>query len=136
MIIFKFRKIIHFIFFSLIFVQKSFCASYLVLAQPYLSAFPPCSVELLKTPNAFSPNGDGKNDRFCLEGWEQCVDEFNIMIFNRFGELLFESQQVDFCWDGIYKGQVIENGIYLFVIKAKSKEGDLFKRAGNITLIK
>ncbi len=135
MISFKFRKIIYFIFFSLIFVQKSFAVFHSVFS-PIFIHHPPCTIESLKTPNAFSPNGDGKNDRFCLEGWDQCVDEFEVMVFNRFGELLFESYAIDFCWDGYYKGQVLENGIYMFVIKAKTKEGEVFKRAGNITLIK
>ena len=132
---FKFRKYIHFLIFLCFIVQKlsAFQVSY--HAEFFLS-FPPCSKESLKTPNAFSPNNDGKNDSFCLEGWQACVKEFQVVIYNRYGEELFSSQDANFCWDGMYHGQVLENGIYLFVIRARMVDGEELKLSGNITLLK
>lgn len=136
MFLFKFRKYIHFLFFLFVFVQKSWAVEALPVYLHKTNAFPPCIADQLKTPNAFSPNNDGKNDRFCLEGWESCVSSFQVVIYNRFGEEVFASQSADFCWDGAYHGQVVDSGIYLFVIKATTNDGEIIKISGNITLIK
>jgi gliding motility-associated-like protein len=95
-----------------------------------------CGVDELVLPNAFSPNADGENDLYCLEGWETCVDTFEIFIFNRWGEIVFESRQSNFCWNGIYKGKYLESNVFVYVLKAKTKEGIEFKKSGNITLLR
>ena len=56
----------------------------------------------LYVPNAFTPNSDGTNDTFGAKG--DGIIEFNIQIFNRWGELVFESNDINKVWDGIYKG--------------------------------
>lgn len=93
-------------------------------------------VEALSMPNAFTPNGDGVNDEFCLQGWSGCVKTFRISIFSRWGEKIFESSTADFCWDGKFKGQAMESDVYLFRIEAHSLGGDYFTRSGELTLIR
>lgn len=91
----------------------------------------------LSVPNAFTPNGDHNNDEFCLQGWNECITNFNVMIFNRWGEKVFESVNSSFCWDGIYKGKLLDAAVFIYVITAKkfnSVEG--FTKKGNITLIR
>ena len=79
----------------------------------------PCSSNRnLGVPNAFSPNNDGINDQFCLDGWSDCVDAFEILIFDRWGEQVYESIDPDFCWDGIYKGRALDPAVFVYFIKA------------------
>lgn len=87
-------------------------------------------------PNAFTPNGDGINESFCLLGWDQCNESFHIMIFDRWGEKVFESTNPDFCWTGIYKGQFLTSDVYIYSITAHYKDGTEVNKKGNITLIR
>jgi gliding motility-associated-like protein len=88
------------------------------------------------TPNAFTPNGDGNNEMFCLKGWDVCNQEFEVMIFNRWGEKVFQSDDPKFCWDGKYKGKLLSSDVYVFHITATYK-GDIVRtKKGNITLIR
>lgn len=86
-------------------------------------------------PNAFTPNGDGENDRFCLRGWDLCIQDFSIMIYDRWGEMVFASPDPDFCWDGMYKGRMPATDVYVYLIKAHYTDGKELVRTGNITLI-
>ena len=79
----------------------------------------PCpSNRTMETPNAFSPNGDGVNDKFCLEGWDDCISDFEISIFDRWGSRLFQSKDPGFCWDGIYNGIMLDPAVFVYYIKA------------------
>lgn len=87
-------------------------------------------------PNAFTPNGDKVNDTFCLQGWDVCNAEFKIVIFDRWGERVFESTNPNFCWDGIYKGQLLSSDVYVYSVIAKYKDNTEVNKKGNITLIR
>lgn len=87
-------------------------------------------------PNAFTPNGDGVNDKFCLQGWDACNKEFNITIFNRWGEKVFESNDPSFCWDGVYKGQLLSSDVFVYSVTATYKDNSQEVKKGNITLIR
>ncbi|MCB9244918.1 MAG: gliding motility-associated C-terminal domain-containing protein [Flavobacteriales bacterium] len=71
-------------------------------------------------PSAFSPNGDGVNDLFSVP--TAGVTEFDIIIFNRWGEHLFRSSDKDFSWDGTYLGAPVQKGAYPYQIKYKGKK--------------
>jgi len=86
-------------------------------------------------PNAFTPNGDGHNDVFCLQGWTDCITNFSVLIFDRWGEKVFESTDPSFCWDGIYKGELMNSAVFVYLIKATKKKEQINKK-GNITLIR
>ncbi len=87
-------------------------------------------------PTAFTPNGDGNNDSFCLQGWDHCNDDFHIMIFDRWGEKVFESTDPNFCWNGIYKGQLLNADVFVYSVTAKYKDDTEVSKKGNITLIR
>ena len=91
----------------------------------------------LAVPNAFSPNADGVNDEFCLQGWDACIEDFTIIIFDRWGEKVFESKDPNFCWDGKNKGKQMGAGVFVYYIhtKYKNMNGSIEKR-GNISLIR
>ncbi|MBI1782610.1 MAG: gliding motility-associated C-terminal domain-containing protein, partial [Sphingobacteriales bacterium] len=85
-------------------------------------------------PNAFTPNGDGKNDCIRVKYWGPTL-EFEFNIYTRWGEKVFTSKNTDSCWDGTYKGVQQPLGVYVYYIKAKTACGDVFKK-GTITLIR
>ncbi|MBK7309704.1 MAG: gliding motility-associated C-terminal domain-containing protein [Sphingobacteriaceae bacterium] len=87
-------------------------------------------------PNAFTPNGDGINDSFCLKGWDACNAEFEILIYDRWGEKVFESSDPDFCWNGVYKGELLSSDVFIYNVVAKYKDDTEVKKKGNITLIR
>lgn len=68
-------------------------------------------------PNAFSPNNDGNNDVFQLFGDVGTISFLDMKVFNRWGELVFESSKHNFEWDGTYKGEIVPQGTYIYVAK-------------------
>lgn len=86
-------------------------------------------------PTAFSPNGDGNNDIIYVKGWG--IKELLIyQIYNRWGELIFESNNLEVGWDGTYKGQPQAMDTYIYVIKALGYNGQVIEKKGNITLLR
>ncbi len=68
-------------------------------------------------PNVFTPNGDGKNDCFNIPGLEKLSDCFELVIFNRWGNLVFKSDEHTDCWDGKSTGNILlPEGVYLYVV--------------------
>lgn len=90
----------------------------------------------LQVPNAFSPDGDGNNESFCLQGWDNCVSDFSFLIFNRWGEKVFSSNDTRFCWDGTYKGRALDAGVFVYVINATYSPTSIINKKGNITLLR
>ena len=93
-----------------------------------------CGAPLFNIPNAFTPNGDGINDRICFNTDE--ILEFHIAIFNRWGERVYKSDDPAECWDGTYRGNICMPGVYTYTCHIRchaDKEND-FK--GDITLIR
>jgi len=66
-------------------------------------------------PDAFSPNGDGRNDVFRAQGAD--ILTFDMKIFDRWGELLFESTALDKGWDGTRNGSPVSNDVYVYVVE-------------------
>lgn len=87
-------------------------------------------------PSAFSPNNDGINDEFCLKGWDKCVSNFSVGIYNRWGEKIYESEDAAFCWDGKFMGNPLNPAVYIYYIRATVKDIGEIVRKGNITLVK
>lgn len=86
-------------------------------------------------PNAFSPNGDGHNDLFFVGG--EGILSFDLMIFNRWGELLAQSNDPAYRWDGTKRaGQAVPEGVYVYRIKAVLNDGFVVDKGGTITLIR
>jgi gliding motility-associated-like protein len=89
------------------------------------------------TPNAFTPNADGNNDYFRFYGNTAGLKYINIMIFDRWGEKVFEADDPHFKWDGIYKGEPVPPGVYVYVMKLVFLNGHADKiHKGSITVIR
>jgi trimeric autotransporter adhesin len=85
-------------------------------------------------PNAFSPNGDGHNDVLKVNGI--CLQTMTFMIFNRWGEKVFETNDQSVGWDGTYKGDEMNTGVFVYRLEGKTYDGKAFSSKGNITLIR
>lgn len=73
-----------------------------------------CNCEIM-VPNAFSPNGDGINDRFCITRQSSCeLSGYSLVIFNRWGQVVFKSDNPSESWDGSAKGIQQETGTYFY----------------------
>lgn len=92
-------------------------------------------------PNAFSPSltgpggsGDGKNDIFLplIRG----ATEFEMFVFNRWGELLFESRDQEHGWDGYFNGRLCQQDVYVYKVSAVMVTGERIVRVGDINLIR
>ena len=75
----------------------------------------------LWVPDAFSPNGDGDNDVFKILG--KYIFGYHIVIFNRWGEKMYQSDNIDDSWDGNYQGSPCPNGYYYYRINATGTKG-------------
>ena len=70
----------------------------------------------LEIPNAFSNNGDGVNDFF--KPLNFCpLDNYSFTVFNRWGQVVFETSNPDEGWNGFYKGKRAQQGVYAYVIQ-------------------
>ena len=87
-------------------------------------------------PTGFSPNGDGSNDELCIYFNELCVSSFNIQLFDRWGELVYESNDIKFCWDGNYKGKALDNAVFAYKVKATTITNETIDKKGNTSLFK
>ncbi len=86
-------------------------------------------------PSAFTPNGDGINDFFGVKA--QGLKEFKMEIYNRWGEVVFSSDDINDLWDGTYEGKAITStDVYVYQVKAIGNNNDpLPEEKGKVTLI-
>lgn len=84
-------------------------------------------------PTAFSPNGDGINDVFCVYG--NCIAAMQLRVFDRWGSLVFESEDVKTCWNGLYHGIAVNAGVFIYDFSCTMKNGQSLKKHGNVTVV-
>tara|TARA_B100001057_G_C22674969_1_gene881432 strand:+ start:133 stop:609 length:477 start_codon:yes stop_codon:yes gene_type:complete len=86
-------------------------------------------------PNAFSPDGDGLNDVFNVTG--QGIIDFEMEIFNRWGQMVFKSYTLEDKWDGTFRGKDLPTGTYVYKIKIISYgENQKTVQSGTISLVR
>ena len=91
------------------------------------------STEGVFVPNVFSPNGDGTNDILYVRG--ENIQHLLFRIYNRWGELVFETEDKHIGWDGTYKGKILQAGVFAYHLNAILNNGHQITKSGNITLI-
>jgi gliding motility-associated-like protein len=89
---------------------------------------------ILFVPNIFTPNGDGVNDD--IRVYAKAVKFFYFRIFNRWGELVFYTEDINRPWDGTYKGKVVDPGVYVYQVKLGYLNGVTKDAQGSITVAK
>ncbi len=93
-------------------------------------------------PNAFSPNGDDLNDVWKVSSVSvynvigDKLRQFSMKVYNRWGTLVFESDDIQKGWDGTFEGQKVEAGVYVYIISATGMNAKNFNLSGNLTLIR
>lgn len=87
-------------------------------------------------PNAFSPNSNGTNEIFkpYFEGVNN--EDYELKVFNRWGELLFVSNDTELGWDGKYKGEYVMEGVYLYIVKVRTSRKIFRYFNGTMTLLR
>jgi gliding motility-associated-like protein len=95
-------------------------------------------------PTAFTPNADGPNggtynpfntDNDVFFPFASGIKEFHMMIFNRWGELIFETNDINIGWDGYYRGKLCQQDVYVWKAYAKFIDDTTINRVGDITLL-
>jgi gliding motility-associated-like protein len=95
-------------------------------------AFPKSTLYI---PSAFTPDGDGINDAFGVKG--KNIVSLKMKIYNRWGELVYETQKLNDTWDGTYNGSPINNtDVFVYKVNAVSVDGkNLPEENGTVTLV-
>ncbi len=88
-------------------------------------------------PNAFTPNGDGHNDRFRIVGLPpENISQFNLQIFNRWGQLVFSSHDILDSWDGTMLGGACPAGVYTWAIYYEDNKKAKISNRGSLMLVR
>ena len=92
---------------------------------------------ILYAPNTFTPDGDEFNQSWqvFMEGID--VSNFELKVFNRWGQLIFVSNDVSSYWDGTFNGQIVQSGVYTWTIKAKDAQNDaVYEYQGHVQILR
>lgn len=91
---------------------------------------------IVYVPNAFTPDGDDYNDEFMPIISGIIPESYEFMVFNRWGELIFNSQIPGTGWDGTYKGLMSQEDVYVWKLKVEDQVGEPHDYVGHVTLVK
>lgn len=90
--------------------------------------------EIVEVPSAFSPNGDGMNDLLHVLGLG--IVNVDFKIYNRYGQLVFESTDLEEGWDGTFQGEELNQGVFVYTVNYDLINGQSGEISGNVTLVK
>ena len=94
-----------------------------------------CDAKAVFVPNTFTPNGDGLNDKLFVRGGGLRGIEY-FRVFDRWGDLVFETHDINQGWDGSIKGQPGDIATYVYILKGVCSSGATVDMSGNVTLIR
>lgn len=87
-------------------------------------------------PNAFRPDSPLEENRVFLPGVVDNVTDYHLMIYNRWGQLLFESFNQNVGWDGYYQGTIAKQDVYIWRVEGTYSDGTPFVKVGDVTLLR
>lgn len=92
-------------------------------------------------PNVFSPNQDGLNDRLFINTGPEANNIQSFKLFNRWGEQLFERTNIppndaDFGWDGLYNGQALDPGVFVWMAEIEFIDGEVIVYSGDVAILR
>ncbi|MCC6600090.1 MAG: gliding motility-associated C-terminal domain-containing protein [Crocinitomicaceae bacterium] len=93
-----------------------------------------CGPPAIYVPNAFTPNKDGKNEKLFVRG--NNISKLYFVIYDRWGEKMFETESLHNGWDGMFKGREVDPDVYVYYIEANCIGGETYFDKGNITVIR
>ena len=89
---------------------------------------------IIDIPTGFTPNEDGINDILFVKGFG--ITNMNLLVFNRWGEVVFQTTDYKEGWNGIYHGKLQEMEVYIYTLTGSFADGVLFEKQGNVTLLR
>jgi len=95
-----------------------------------------CNEDSIIIPTAFTPNQDNINEQYYITDMLGIVTDYKLEIFNRLGQKVFKSFDINEKWDGVYKGKMLSPQVFDFYLELKCIGGKKLFKKGNITLIK
>lgn len=93
-----------------------------------------CDEPDIFVPNTFTPNGDGVNDVLFVRG--RHIERMEFMVFDRWGEKVFESTDPAIGWSGQYKGMLVDPAVFVYHLKAWCIDGQQYLTKGNVTVVR
>jgi len=99
----------------------------------YVSQIVVSPIAELFVPSAFTPNDDGLNDKFMVKG--HAVKSIDVYIFDRWGQKVCEFHTMDGYWDGYVNGELAPAGVYVYQIRAKGYDDNVFRKVGRVNLV-
>lgn len=128
---------------TLIATNEYLCADTFSLADPVIAE----GAGTIVFPNAFTPSFSGGEDGYyditannynndVFFPLHSGVEEYELLIFNRWGEIIFETKEVNRGWNGFYKGELCQQDVYVWKVRARFADGTEIQRAGDVTLIR
>ena len=85
-------------------------------------------------PNIFSPNGDSHNDEFIVRG--KGIKSISLIVYSRWGEKVFETNDVELGWDGTFKGKPMNTAVFVYYLNATMINDETIEKQGNVTLVR
>jgi gliding motility-associated-like protein len=90
----------------------------------------------VKAMNAFTPNGDGINDRWQLTTADQCTRNITVNVFNRYGHLVYSNPNYTNTWEGTINGKPLPDGTYYYSVKYTLINGGIIEQKGDVTILR
>jgi len=126
---------------KLVATSESGCSDSLIVMNAFSG-----SEYFINFPNAFIPNADGPSGGFYSNKSDESgqvfhptssgVIDYQLRIFSKFGILIFESSDVNIGWDGYFKGQMVDPGVYIWKVRGSYRNGESFVKMGDVTLLR
>lgn len=126
---------------QLISTSEHGCSDSLVIVNAFSS-----SGYFIDFPNAFIPNSNGPSGGYFSSKSDEdsqifhpvfsAVSQYQLRIFSKSGIMIFESNDVNYGWDGYYKGQLCDPGVYIWKVRGSFMSGEQFTKMGDLTLLK
>lgn len=95
---------------------------------------PQCEPPYIFVPRAFTPNQDGTNDILYVRG--ESIDEVEFIVYNRWGQKVFETNDLSVGWDGTFRGEELAPDVYGYYLNVLCIGGDTYEEKGNVTIIR
>ncbi len=95
---------------------------------------PKCDESDIFMPNIFSPNNDGENDILSIRS--NFLESVELYVYNRWGQKVFETKDINYWWDGKFNGIDLAPDVYGYYFKVQCVDGKTYAKKGNVTLIK
>lgn len=101
----------------------------------YIRVIEDCAGKIVYVPNTFTPNGDGQND--VLKVFGPGVASVKLLrVFNRWGQLVFETTNPNISWDGTFNGAELNPGVYMYYMDVECINGERTIKKGDVTLLR